>query len=71
MEQELKSKVQAHVAEYKKEIVGNLINLINSYLLVGERRLDVPLPLRRIEVCKNNIQLFNKGSFIWTNQAGL
>ena len=37
--------VQAHVAEYKKEIVGNLINLITEYPIIGIVNMEnLPAP---------------------------
>jgi len=45
MEQELKSKVQAHVADYKKEIVSNIISLIREYPIIGVVNMEnLPAP---------------------------
>ena len=45
MEQELKTKVKAHVAPYKKEIVGNLVNLIAEYPIIGVVNMEnLPAP---------------------------
>ncbi|MBI2659884.1 50S ribosomal protein L10 [Candidatus Woesearchaeota archaeon] len=45
MEQELKTKVKAHVAPYKKEIVGNLVNLITEYPIIGVVNMEnLPAP---------------------------
>ncbi|MBI4143549.1 50S ribosomal protein L10 [Candidatus Woesearchaeota archaeon] len=45
MEQELKSKVKAHVAPYKKEIVGNLVNLMTQYPIIGVVNMEnLPAP---------------------------
>lgn len=39
------SKVQAHVAEYKKEIVSNLVNLISNYPIIGVVNMEnLPAP---------------------------
>ena len=42
---ELRSHVTAHVAEYKKEIVGNLINLMTEYPIIGVVNMEnLPAP---------------------------
>ena len=39
------SKVEAHVADYKKEIVSNLVNLINEYPIIGVVNMEnLPAP---------------------------
>ena len=39
------SKVEAHVADYKKEIVSNIINLINEYPIMGVVNMEnLPAP---------------------------
>ena len=45
MEQELKSKVKAHVADYKKEIVKNLVKLINENPIIAVVNMEnLPAP---------------------------
>ena len=45
MEQELKPKVKAHVAPYKKEIVSNLVILITEYPIIGVVNMEnLPAP---------------------------
>ena len=61
MEQELKSKVKAHVADYKKEIVSNLANLITQYPIIGIVNMEnLPAP----QLQKMRAQL--RGSFFIT-----
>ena len=45
IEQELKTKIKAHVAPYKKEIVSNLVNLINDNPIIGVVNMEnLPAP---------------------------
>src|SRR3989338_8774278 len=61
MEQELKSKVQAHVAEYKKEIVGNLINLISEYPIIAVVNME-NLPAPQLQTMRAQL----RGKFVMT-----
>ena len=55
------SKIQAHVAEYKKEIVGNLANLINQYPIIGIVNME-NLPAPQLQTMRAQL----RGSFFIT-----
>lgn len=61
MEQELKSKVQAHVADYKKEIVGNLVNLITEYPIIAVVNME-NLPAPQLQTMRAQL----RGKFVMT-----
>ena len=61
MEQELKSKVQAHVADYKKEIVSNLINLISEYPIIAVVNME-NLPAPQLQTMRAQL----RGKFVMT-----
>jgi len=53
--------IQAHVADYKKEIVGNLIDLINEYPIIGIVNME-NLPAPQLQVMRAQL----RGSFFIT-----
>ncbi|MBI2101763.1 50S ribosomal protein L10 [Candidatus Woesearchaeota archaeon] len=55
------SKVQAHVADYKKEIVGNLINLISEYPIIAVVNME-NLPAPQLQTMRAQL----RGKFVMT-----
>ena len=49
------SKVQAHVAEYKKEVVSNLVNLIREYPIIGVVNME-NLPAPQLQVMRAQLR---------------
>ncbi|MEK6827967.1 MAG: 50S ribosomal protein L10, partial [Nanoarchaeota archaeon] len=53
--------IQAHVAQYKKDIVSNLVNLINQYSIIGVVNME-NLPAPQLQVMRAQL----RGSFFIT-----
>ncbi|MBI1936018.1 50S ribosomal protein L10 [Candidatus Woesearchaeota archaeon] len=55
MEQIAETKHEAHVAEYKKEIVKELVSLINEYPIIGVVNME-NLPARQLQVMRAQLR---------------
>ena len=52
---ELRSHVPAHVAQYKKDIVSNIINLINQYPIIGVVNME-NLPAPQLQIMRAQLR---------------